>query len=388
MRKSKKKIKFKRYLAISKRKIKRLNQRKIGLWFKVNLKQHPFILGILFFIFIDTLLIEKMFKKMDIIKVLRFHLFLFLSWLILVFLSNFLKDEYKVKWYLRKRFVFFMLLLLPPLGLVFLWSGTQFKRITKIILTVSFSLYFIITQVYYNKKYESLLKRPAFDNIVEIITSPKRKIFLKKVDKSVLTGLRLRSFPKEQSVKLAISEIALRCSPAVVSIKVKDKDDKEIGQGTGFIISGDGVIATNFHVMESAYQAEVKIGEKVFKEVYLINGVPSLDIAILKVNAENLPFLSIGDSDALVNGQFVIVLSNPAGFERSVSNGIISAIREKGNMKIIQMTAPVSMGSSGGPVLNEYGEAIGITTLASFFMTQNLNFAVPINYLQKIINEK
>lgn len=371
-----------------KRSIKRLNRKSAGLWFKINMKQHPFVLGFLFFVWINVVLKGRMFAKTNTAGILKFHSAIFILWLTLVIILNLLKDKQRVKWYLRKRFVFFILLLLPPLGLIFLWSGAQFKRTTKIIFTVIFSLYFVGGQVYYNKKYESLFKGSAFDNIVEIITSPKKKIFLQTIDAGALTGLKIGGIRQGKSAKLAISEIALRYSPAVVSIKVKDKDDKEIGQGTGFIISGDGIIVTNFHVMESAYQAEVKIGEKVFKEVYLIKGVPSLDIAILKVNAKNLPFLSIGDSDALVNGQFVIVLSNPAGFERSVSNGIISAIRAKGNMKLIQMTAPVSMGSSGGPVLNEYGEAIGITTLASFFMTQNLNFAVPINYLQKIINEK
>jgi S1-C subfamily serine protease len=161
-----------------------------------------------------------------------------------------------------------------------------------------------------------------------------------------------------------------------------------MGMGSGFIISEDGLIVTNFHVMESAYQIEIKIGEKIFREASLVKGISNMDIALLKIDSKGLPALPIGDSDSLVDGQFVIVLGNPVGLERSVSNGIISAIRSKDDIKIIQMTAPVSPGSSGGPVLNEYGEVVGITTLASFFMAQNLNFAIPINYLDKILNEK
>lgn len=384
----KQKNKFRQYFRVLKRKVKRLNPKKVRRWFKINLKQHPFVLGILFFIWIDKVLIKGMFRKVNFIKILKVHLFIFILWLALVIISNILRDKQKVKWYLKRRFVFFMLLFFQPLGLILLWSGAKFRKITKIIFTIIFGLIFIIYNVQYNKKYEQILKKSSFERIVEKITQPKKGIFLEPANNETLRYLKLTRISKKRRVKLAISEISVRCSPAIVSIKTKGKDGKEIGMGTGFIISEDGVIITNFHVMESAYQAEVKIGEEVFKEVYLIKGVPSLDIAIVKINAKNLPVLSIGDSDTLLNGQFIIVLGNPGGFERSVSHGIISAIRSKGNIKIIQMTAPVSIGSSGGPLINEYGEVVGITTLASFFIVQNLNFAIPINYLDKIINEK
>ena len=153
------------------------------------------------------------------------------------------------------------------------------------------------------------------------------------------------------------------------------------------MISADGVIATNFHVLESAYQAEVKIGEKVFKSVDFIKGAPEFDIALIKIDAQELKVLPIGNSDNLVNGQSIVVLGNPWGLERTVSNGLVSSLRSQDNIKLIQMSAPVSPGSSGGPVLNEFGEVVGITTIASFLFAQNLNFAVPINYLEKLIKE-
>ncbi len=388
MAKTKKKNKIRRYLAVNRRRVKRLNRKKIGNWLKVNLKQHPFILAILFFIWIKAVLVEKILTKGNIIKLLRFNLLILISWLILVILSNPLKDKYPVKWYLKKRFVFLMLLLFPPLGLVFLWSGSRFKKITKIIFSVVFSSLFIVTQVYYNKKYEKFINKSSLERIVEIITKPKQKIYLKTLSDDVFKNFGLSRVQKKAKVKLAVSEIASRCSSGVVSIKTKDKEGKEIGDGAGFVISKNGIIATNFHVLESAYQAEVKIGEDVYKEVYLIKGVPRLDMAIIKIEAKDLSVLPIGDSDGLVNGQYVIVLGNPWGFERSVSSGIVSAIRSKGDFKVIQMTAPVSPGSSGGPVINEYGEVIGITTLSALFMAQNLNFAIPINYLHKIISER
>lgn len=375
-----KKIQVKRYLAVIQRRIKRVNRKKVLRWLEINLKQHPFILGLLFFIWIDAVLIKRDFAKIDIIKILKFHLYLFIFWLILVALLNLLRDKQKVKWYFRKHFVVFMLLpFFFPFGLILLWSGSKFKKATKIIFTLIFGSVFIIVNVYSSKT----INKSSLERIVEMITGPKKKIFLKPLDRDVLSGLRLLEVPKKSRVKLAISEVAAQYSSSVVSIKTKDKDGRDLGMGSGFIISPDGLIVTNFHVVESAYQAEVKIGEDVFKEVYLVKDIPNLDIAILKINAENLPVLPLGDSDSLINGQFLIVLSNPWGFERSVSSGIVSAIRSKGDIKLIQMTAPVSPGSSGGPVINEYGEVVGITTLASFFMAQNLNFAIPINYLNK-----
>ncbi len=383
-----KKNKFKRYLTVTKRRAKRLNRKKALLWFKTNLKQHPFVLGLLCFIWINEVLVRRNFAKINIFKILIFNLCIFISWFILVVILNLLRDKQKVKWYLRKRFVFLMLLFFSPLGMVLLWSGSQFKKVTKIVLTIIFGSLFLISNIYYSNKYEKLIKKSSFESIVEMITEPKKKVFLKILNKDAHGDVRLTRISKEQRVKLAVSEIAAQCSSSIVSIKTKGKDGKGIGIGSGFIISQDGLIVTNFHVVESAYQAEVKIGEDTFKEVYLVKAAPNLDMAILKINATNLPVLPIGDSDALISGQFIIVLSNPWGLERSVSSGIVSAIRSRGDIKLIQMTAPVSPGSSGGPMINEYGEVVGITTLASFLMAQNLNFAIPINYLNKIIAEK
>jgi len=268
-----------------------------------------------------------------------------------------------------------------------LWSGAKFKKFTKVFFTAFFGFIFVLLVVNYNKAYNEIVKKSALEKIVEAITKPKQRIFIERAGKEVLDSLRVCRFPTQYNIKLAISEIASRCSPAVVSIVAKDKSGREIGAGSGFIISDDGFIVTSFHVLESAYRATVEIKEGEYREANFIKGVPGLDIAVLKIDAKNLPFLSIGDSESLVNGQSVVVLGNPAGFERSISEGIISAIRSKDNMKIIQMTAPVSLGSSGGPVINEYGEVVGITTLASF-KAQNLNFAVPINYLFEMFSDK
>jgi hypothetical protein len=388
MVKGKKKIKIARYHRILKRKAKKLNWKKIRLWLKENFRQHPFVLGTLLFLWLNEILVKRLFSRGDMKEALRFHLIIILTWLLLVILSNALREKGRAKWYLRKRFVAFMLVFIPPLGIILLWSGSQFKKRTKVVFTIIFGGFFIATNLYYNKKYEKLLEKTPFERIVEKVSQPKKKVLLKTSDPLGLNNIKLSRVSKRSKVKLAASEIAKRCSHAIVSIQTRDKDGKELGMASGFIISEDGLIVTNFHVLESARQVQVKIGSEVFEDAYFVKGIPEFDIAIIKINSGNLPVLKIGDSDHLINGQFLIVLGNPWGLERSVSSGLVSAIRSKGPIKLIQMTAPVSPGSSGGPVLNEYGEVVGITTLASIFFAQNLNFAIPINYLNELIKKR
>jgi len=387
----KKRNKLIRYLKVSGKKLGKLNRKKVSLWLNKNFKEHPFILGILAFIWF-TYIVRLLFDNQsvgELVKLhLKFHGLLFVSWFVLVVLSNSLRDKQKTKWYFKKRFIFITLIFFTPLGLILLWLGGQFKRVVKIVLTAIFIPLFIANTVYQEKKQHAFINMSPLESIVEMITKQKSKVFLKNYPLTALANFKFVRIPEKERVKLAVSDIYARCSPSIVSIKTKDKSGKDIGMGSGFIVSKEGIIVTNFHVIESAYQAEVMIADKLFKEVYLVKGIPSLDIAVLKIYAQGLSPLAIGDSDNLLSGQIIVTLGNPLGLEHSISSGIISSIRSSYNIKLIQMTAPVSMGSSGGPVLNEYGEVIGITTLASFFMAQNLNFAVPINYLEGIINQK
>lgn len=379
-----KRNKIQRYLRVFWRNFKKITPAKVRKWLKKNLKQHPFILAFVSLVWLDFIFIENAPKEFGFQKIFRFHFYLFLLWLFLVTVSNILRDRQKVKWYLKRRFVFSTLLIFQLLGLILLWSGAKFKKITKVFFSAFFGLIFVLLVVHLNKTY---IKKTALENIIESITKPKQGIFIKRANQEVLASFKFFRLPDQFNPKLEVSEIASRCSPAVVSITALDNSGKEIGVGSGFIISQDGFIVTSFHVLESAYKATVEVKEGEQLEASFIKGMPTLDIAVLKIDAQNLPFLSIGDSERLVDGQSVVVLGNPAGFERSISEGIISAIRVKDNLKIIQMTAPVSLGSSGGPVINGYGEVVGITTLASF-KAQNLNFAIPINYLIDLFKEK
>jgi hypothetical protein len=178
-----------------------------------------------------------------------------------------------------------------------------------------------------------------------------------------------------------IPAIAKGANGAVVSIIMSDKDGSPIAQGTGFLVSKDGAIVTNYHVIENGTSAIVKLPDGAF---FLVDGVLALDedrdVAVIKAHGKNFQTVSLGDSDQLQVGEEVVAIGNPLSLESTVSNGIISGIRtvEEDGGKFLQITAPISPGSSGGPLFNMTGQVVGITTL---YVTggENLNFAIPIN---------
>lgn len=180
------------------------------------------------------------------------------------------------------------------------------------------------------------------------------------------------------------NEVYKRVSPAVVLIGT----DK--GSGTGFIIDSSGIIVTALHVVDSASKVAIKIQSgDVFDDVSLLLKDERKDIAILKINGFGLPAINLGNSNNVNPGDQVIVIGNPLGTEllkTSISDGIVSGIRDLGNgYKIIQITAPVSPGNSGGPALSINGEVIGIVVFR-IREGESLNFAVPINYVRGMLN--
>lgn len=176
---------------------------------------------------------------------------------------------------------------------------------------------------------------------------------------------------------------------AVVVIITHDKDAEPLAMGSGFIVRSDGVIVTNLHVVSNAVSIKVKIANDKYLEVegVLYSDVVN-DLVILKVKGVNLPVVKLGDSDKIKPGEKVYVIGSPEGLENSITDGIISGIREPSrNQKVIQISAPISHGSSGGPVFNEKGEAIAVAT-SMLEDAQNLNFAMPVNLIKDKINNK
>jgi len=173
---------------------------------------------------------------------------------------------------------------------------------------------------------------------------------------------------------------------AVVVIVTFNKEGKPISQGSGFIMREDGAIVTNFHVISNAVDIEIKVGDKILKVEGFIHIDKENDLVILKLNGEKLPVVKLGDIEKTNVGERVYVISSPQGLENTISDGILNSIREiDPKRKILQITAPVSEGSSGGPVFNKNGEVIGIAT-SLIKEAQNINFAMPVNLIKDKIS--
>ena len=167
----------------------------------------------------------------------------------------------------------------------------------------------------------------------------------------------------------------------------------ERGTGSGFILDTNGTILTNAHVIEGADEVTVtlKDGRELRGEV--MGADPLTDVAVIKVDASELPTAAIGNSDQLRPGQWAIAIGNPLGLDNTVTAGIISATGRTSSqirvpdqrVQFIQTDAAINPGNSGGPLLNEAGEVIGINT-AIIGNAQGLGFAIPINQARDIAN--
>jgi len=186
---------------------------------------------------------------------------------------------------------------------------------------------------------------------------------------------------------LDIPAISREANGSIVSIVMSDKKRHPIAQGSGFLISKDGQVVTNYHVIKNGSFAVVKLPNGTF---FAVDGVlasdKSRDVAIIKMHGNDFRPLTLGDSDRLQVGEEVVAIGNPLSLESTVSNGIVSAIRsvEDEGGKFVQITAPISPGSSGGPLFNMAGEVVGITT-SHIRGGENLNFAIPINAVKPML---
>jgi hypothetical protein len=183
---------------------------------------------------------------------------------------------------------------------------------------------------------------------------------------------------------LSVPRIARSVSPSVVLITTCDQRGNPLTYGSGFVVAPDGLIATSLHVVEGAHAASVTIADG---GTYEALGVAEFDrrsdLILLKIKALRLRAVSLGDSDKVQIGQHVVTVGNPKGLAGSVSDGIVSGLRHLNGLRI-QITAPISPGSSGGPLLNDAGEVIGINQ-ATIEDGQNLNLAIPVNDLKLMI---
>jgi trypsin-like peptidase len=182
--------------------------------------------------------------------------------------------------------------------------------------------------------------------------------------------------PTSENKATEWAEIVAHVRPAVVVVETDE------GFGSGFVIKPDGIIVTNHHVVANAKAMSVKFPSgEVYRNVYLLSSDPIDDLAFLKIEAVDLPTIPLGNSNDVQVGEEVLLVGAPQGLEQTVSNGLISGIRLDEGVRVLQTSAAASPGSSGGPLLNRRGEAVGVMSF-KVVNGENLNFTIPINYVR------
>jgi S1-C subfamily serine protease len=199
-----------------------------------------------------------------------------------------------------------------------------------------------------------------------------------------------------------VTRVARHSSDAVVHLKVQKPDnqrknprqpDNAAGTGSGFIISSDGYVVTNSHVVHGATRIEASLPDGRTFQAHTLGDDPATDVAVLKIDGDNLATLSFGASDRLQVGQIAIAIGNPFGFQYSVTAGVVSALgrtlrSQNGRLidDVIQTDAALNPGNSGGPLVDSHGQVIGVNT-AVILPAQGLCFAVASNLAKYVVGK-
>ncbi len=196
---------------------------------------------------------------------------------------------------------------------------------------------------------------------------------------------------------LAVITVAEAVGPAVVSISIgkpsRGDETEPLGAGSGVIIAPDGYILTNDHVVHDAKQLTVSLTNGTTLSATTVGMDPATDLAVIRADATNLPFATLGESASLRVGQLVIAIGNPFGFQSTVSTGVVSALgralrSQDGRLieNIIQHTAPLNPGNSGGPLVDSRGRIVGINT-AIIMGAQSIGFSIPSDTAKWIVSQ-
>jgi serine protease Do len=242
----------------------------------------------------------------------------------------------------------------------------------------------------------------AIGNVYKVAKTPETQVN----DKSELPIIETVSTktPKQVATKgeaLSIKEIANMNQDSIVEIKIATKATSSYfgtytttGSGSGIIISKDGYILTNNHVIEDASDIKIKLHDGTEYDAKVVGSDSKTDVGIIKIEANNLQPVKIGNSDLLSVGDTAVVIGNPLGeLGGTVTNGIISALEREMNiegtkMNLIQTNAAINPGNSGGGMFNSNGELVGIVVAKSSGLNiEGLGFAIPINDVADVIND-
>lgn len=195
---------------------------------------------------------------------------------------------------------------------------------------------------------------------------------------------QITDYPVQRREK-SFEELA-RLASSIVMIAACDSNGNILGTGSGIMIGREGYILTNYHVIRGGviYSVRIEDDENLYNTNEIIKYHPLFDLAVIRIQRMLDPVPVYRESQKLMRGQKVVAIGSPMGLFNSVSDGIISGFRTISDMDMIQFTAPISHGSSGGAVLNMFGEVIGIIT-AGIDEGQNLNLAMSYEYINNFI---
>ncbi len=190
----------------------------------------------------------------------------------------------------------------------------------------------------------------------------------------------------------AVIGVVKQVGPAVVSISTRIGENRG-GNGSGFLLTPDGYALTNSHVVHGQRRIAARTEDGDLVDVDVIGDDPATDLALVRLAARDLPYAELGDSESLQVGQLVIAVGNPLGFQSTVSTGVVSAVgramrSEEGRLieDIVQHTAPLNPGNSGGPLVDSRSRVVGVNTAIIAF-AQGLGFAVPGNTAKWVATE-
>ena len=210
------------------------------------------------------------------------------------------------------------------------------------------------------------------------------------------TGVTLELEPVPDGEPLTKQEVYAKCSPWVVAISAFDSGEGYYW-GSGIVMTQDGYILTNNHIIENTSSVTVTLFDDSVYEAHLVGADLRSDIAVLKIDAEGLPNAQFGDSSFLEVGEDVVAIGNPLGeeFRSTLTNGIISSTsrdvrHENFTMKVLQTTVALNEGNSGGPLINMYGQVVGITNMKMTSYTINIEgiaFAIPSSGMKRVVDD-
>ena len=204
---------------------------------------------------------------------------------------------------------------------------------------------------------------------------------------AALALLAVATASRADEAARTVERVAVAARKSVVVITVRGRDGRSEGLGTGFVVSADGLIATNRHVIGEGRPITVELPDGKKVEATAVHASDrGLDLAVLRVDVRGLTPLPLGDSASLKDGQSVVALGNPQGLKHSVVAGVVSGRREIDGRPMIQLAIPIEPGNSGGPVLDLEGRVRGLVTVKSL-VTENLGFAVGVDALKPLLKK-